>query len=286
MLKFILLMNTLTWVLTLTACSATSKHDAHFDVLETYVLDDQVSETSGLFCTQKGAITINDSGNSAEIFTLRGDGVITNKVSVAARNQDWESISGSVDAFYIADIGNNSGSRKGLNLYKVNRNDLSVMLKMEVNYEGNQPDQNALYSHDFDGEAITLRDEILLLFSKSWKSGVTRVYRVKQQRERQILRVYSEIVGLPGVVTGADWSAAKQELALSGYHVNALGMFSPFIGILDGDFKIQSVLSLTGFGQVEGICHGPDNELWITQEKSPFSSAKLIKLKVRSLDLR
>ena len=84
-------------------------------------LPNSVIETSGLIFLNDKLITHNDSGNEPALFELDTvSGEITRKVIVRnATNVDWEDICFDDAYIYIGDIGNNSGSRTDLKIYRV-----------------------------------------------------------------------------------------------------------------------------------------------------------------------
>lgn len=267
-------------LLLLAGCSVSADPQHGVEVLSTYTLDNALKETSGLFCDSNSIYTINDSGNEPELFTLGQDGSLTARVTLDAKNRDWEAITGDDEYFYIGDIGNNAGKHKSLTVYKINRTDpAQEAVKRRFTYAGNTPQENAPYAHDYDGEAMTMRDGKLILFSKSWATEQSHVYVLQDIKAKQVLTPFTSVDGLPGVVTGADWNSDTQEFVLVGYRSNALGMFKPFIATVSGDYQLKTVDFLSQFAQVEGVCYGPDGNVWISQESTPYTSAKLAKLK-------
>ena len=264
----------------MTGCSVSADTQRGVEVLSSYSLDNALKETSGLFCIDGGAFSINDSGNKPELFTINELGKITGKAELDITNQDWETITGNEDYLYIGDIGNNAGKRKNLKIYRIDRKDSSKTEKLRFTYTGNKPVDNVPYAHDYDGEAMTMRDGKLQIFSKSWATETAHVYNVQDIKAKQALSPIANVEGLPGVVTGVDWSEEKQEYALVGYRSNALGMFKPFIATISNEYQVTGVHMLSQFAQVEGVCHAPNGNIWITQESSPYTSAKIAVLKI------
>lgn len=84
------------------------------------VLSDSINENSGLDFFQDRLFTINDSGNTADIFAINKEtGKIKNVFRTNLNNKDWEAITSDSTALYIGDFGNNVGSRKDLLIYKI-----------------------------------------------------------------------------------------------------------------------------------------------------------------------
>ncbi|MDC8832078.1 hypothetical protein [Alteromonas gilva] len=272
--------------LCLLSCSAAALSPTDTaEVLAEYELAPQLSETSGLFCNQNGQFTINDSGNEPVIYQLDQQGGVTRQHELSVLNRDWEAITGDQDYLYIGDFGNNRGKRKWLQIYKVAYDKWSETAKLVFGYSDNVVAENIMYEHDFDAEAMVAREDKLVLFSKSWQTQVLKVYHIDKNEKKQLLsQPASEVGGLPGVITGADWDSANRQYVLVGYGTGLFGITHPFIATLSETYELQRVVKLVGYGQVEGICAMPDNELWLTQEGSSLAAARLIKLKLLNSD--
>ncbi|MBU3020752.1 hypothetical protein [Aestuariibacter sp. A3R04] len=278
MRRFLFLLTPL-WIITGCSVSAVPQHG--FTVSSVSTLDAELGETSGLFCRDDMAFTINDSGNKPEVFVINRNGETTGRVEVSATNRDWETITGDAENLFIGDIGNNAGKRSALNIYRVAAERSDVEQTISISYANNRPAQNQPYAHDFDGEAMTYRDGDLIIFSKSWETGRSHVYHISPDIDKQVLTPAVSVDNLPGVVTGADWSEQYQEFVLVGYRSNAFGLFKAFIATLDANYQVKTVDLLPEFTQVEGVCYAKDGEVWITQESTPYSSAKIAVLEFR-----
>lgn len=278
-MRRVLFLLTPLWMIAGCSVSAVPQHGFSVDTVNTLATD--LAETSGLFCRDDMAFTINDSGNKPEVFVINRNGEITGRVEVAATNRDWETLTGDAENLYIGDIGNNAGKRATVNVYRISAQQSDVEQTMTLSYENNRPAQNQPYAHDFDGEAMTYRDGNLIIFSKSWDTGISHVYQLPTDVDKQVLTSQYSVKGLPGVVTGADWSEQYQEFVLVGYHSNAFGLFKSFIATLNAEYEVKTVDFLPEFTQVEGVCYAEEGEVWITQESTPYSSAKLAVLKFR-----
>jgi hypothetical protein len=85
-----------------------------------------IQESSGLAVSRRtrGLLwTHNDSGNAPILFALGVNGTVQGRVRVPIRARDWEDVSAapcpSGDCLYVADIGDNQGSRKQVRIYRV-----------------------------------------------------------------------------------------------------------------------------------------------------------------------
>ena len=75
-------------------------------------LPDTLIETSGLVKRAGAFYSINDSGGEAAVFSFNSNSELLNKTLLTnATNADWEGITRDEAFFYVADVGNNFGSR-------------------------------------------------------------------------------------------------------------------------------------------------------------------------------
>jgi len=238
-------------------------------------LENELNETSGLYCEADAMLTLNDSGNDAEVFHLGYEGSLISTEKLALDNLDWEAISASDSYWYIADVGNNKGKRKQLSIYKVKRDALNDVTQLDLTYEGNSPERNMPYAHDFDAEAMVMADNKLLLFSKSWRTGVSRVYEVNESNPSQMLEPVAFIEGLPGVITGADYDKSRHVYVVVGYRSDPFGNFAAFIAQLTRAFEPINIWPLPTYKQVEGVCVDKQGKYWFTEEATKHRDASL-----------
>lgn len=247
-------------------------------VLQSTPLHEKLIESSGLTCSDTGMVTINDSGNTGYYFNLSYDGKMTSMKNLKSRNNDWEAITEDDNYFYIGDVGNNKGWRDDLAILKVDKKTFNVERQL-IQYFDNNPSTNLPYAHDFDGEALVAKGNDLYLFSKSWSSHKSRIYKISKEGESAPLNPIATLDELPGVITGAAYDAPHERFILTGYVSSKIGLFKPFIVTVTEDWAIKAVYPLDGFAQVEGVCvHGED--VYFTQEESPFDTAKLVKIRL------
>ncbi|MDO6567790.1 hypothetical protein Q4561_12030 [Alteromonas sp. 1_MG-2023] len=247
---------------------------------ELTVLPDVLEETSGLFCSASSIVSLNDSGNKPELFHLSYEGKILKTDRLALDNIDWEAITASPSHWYVADVGNNKGGRESLNIYKVDKANLNDITVLTVTYEGNDPSSNMPYAHDFDSEAMVYANGKLLLFSKSWRTGVAKVYEVNESAEPQKLKAFAQIEGLPGVITGVDYDAARNLYVVVGYKSDPFGNFDTFIAQVDTSFVPINIWPLPVYKQVEGVCVDDNGSYWFTEEATGHRKASLTEAKI------
>ena len=266
----------------ISACQSSTSEYPDYEVVVEYSLPAELNETSGLYCPDADSIySINDSGNDPVIYQLNQRGEIMHQRRLQ-KNQDWESITCDEQFFYVGDIGNNKGKRSSVDIQVVDKSSASekVVRTLKVSYDGNDPDKNEYLKHDFDGEALVSVGAKLVLFSKSWKTQVARIYELNKSDKKQRVTPVKLLGGLPGVITGVDYDSRHKHFIVVGYNIVGFGNFSPFMALLDEDYSVLSSWLLPGFNQVEGVCVDPQGDVWISQESSVFSTHKLAKLRL------
>ena len=95
------------------------------NVEEKFDLPTILSESSGAIFFNDKLIIHNDSGNENKLHELDTiTAAVTRTVTVTnATNTDWEDIAQDDLSIYIGDIGNNSGNRTNLKIYKILKSD-------------------------------------------------------------------------------------------------------------------------------------------------------------------
>ena len=240
------------------------------------LLPDEIRETSGLICLENGNfITINDSGNSSELFEFDRSGRILQRVGIPVKNIDWEALAQSPTHLWIGDIGNNSGNRNQTQVWQLNQPWSQPQQPSAINvrlpdFPTTAPEP---YQHDFDAEAITFANGALWLFSKSWLSNNSQVYKIDV--DQRILKA-GAITGLSGLVTDAAFSESEQLFVLVGYanmRKNPLQFilyhdYQPFIALVNTDLTLIAQRPIQSKGQVEAVCIDRQQQIWLTQEQT------------------
>ena len=177
-------------------------------------------------------------------------------------------------------MGNNKGKREQVEIHKVNRSNVNDFTTITLKYEGNDASNNIPYAHDFDSEAMVKHGDDLLLFSKSWKTGITHVYKVNEGEIEQTISTFASIDGLPGVVTGVDFDQHQNKFVITGYKSDPFGNFSTFMAQISKDFTLLDVWPLEQYKQVEGICVDNNGMYWFSEEATEGRKASLSSAKV------
>lgn len=235
------------------------------------VLSDSLRETSGLTFLKDKLYTLNDSGNTNEIFEIdKNSGKILKKIQTNFPNKDWEAITNDGEHLYIGDFGNNAGNRKDLTIYKVDS--LNKSSKILFNYAEQKDFSTNYLNHDFDAESMYCDSVLgfLHLFSKEWKSQNISHYLIdpliikdKTQSLKKLESIYLGFVA-------TDISYYNEKLYVVGYTKKAKVFLAIFAENEEGLFfsnppKKYRLGSALTIGQIEGVAVN-QNGIYISNE--------------------
>ncbi len=254
-------------------------------------------ENSGLAYIQNRLFSINDGGNSNEIFELNpltGTVIRTIRVSNAV-NIDWEDLAQSESHLYIGDFGNNAGTRKDLAILKieiaqllnnteVEAERISFSYSDQVDFSGNS------VNHNYDCEAFFFWNNSLHLFTKNRGDLKTNHYTV-DPNENQTVALKNSSFDVQGLITGASISATGN-VVLLGYEASLLTprsfvfLFSEFGGnnFFSGKSKNLRIGNPTVLSQTEGIIFEREGIVLISGERINFSG-QTVPARISKLDL-
>lgn len=237
-------------------------------------LDDKIQETSGLSFMNGKLYTFNDSGNAPELFELdETSGSIKSTFTIDAKNKDWEALTNDGKNFYIGDFGNNGGTRKDLEIYKLPfqnnapKNDSITKISFEY------PEQTEFIpkytNNDFDAEAMIWLNGKLHLFTKEWKSKSTTHYIIDPNISEKQKAEKTESYKTNFVVTDAAYFDKK--LYLVGYTKKTEVFMNVFKETEPGIFfkekpKHYYLGSALTVGQIEGVAVN-ETGIYISGEK-------------------
>ena len=265
--------------------------DQNFDsaeITETVVLPKIINETSGLEILNDVFVTHNDSGGEPSLYFFNLNGEITDSKKLEEKsfweiyNNDWEDITADEDYIYIADTGNNFGTRDNLSIIKVKIADFSVDSKIDIFYS----DQESFFpssKHKYDAEALLIIQDKIALFSKDRESLNTDLYLIdKTTKEKQELSSVANF-NVNSLITGGDYDSDTGILALVSYSSRGEQYL-----ILFKEFNIDST-SYNSFkkysipierAQIEAIKIIDNKTFWITSEDEGIGNPYMYKLKV------
>ncbi|NER14040.1 T9SS type A sorting domain-containing protein [Leptobacterium flavescens] len=242
-------------------------------------LPGEVEENSGLIFYNNKLITHNDSGGAAELYEID---TLTNAISrtvsiMNATNVDWEDISQDNNYIYIGDIGNNSGSRTDLRIYRIAKSDYDAGDTVNADiisfsYEDQTDFTPSLNNTNWDAEALFVFDNMLVILTKEWIDRETSAYSVPLEPGDHIARNLGDF-DIQGLVTGATYNPDTQLLYICGYSPTLLPFISRSSGLTTNNIfagtQIKTNISEEiGFAQIEGIAGISSDRYMFSSERS------------------
>lgn len=275
------------------AVSGHSQIAAPLNVEQVALLDESVSETSGLAWGEGAFWTHNDSGDGPRVYRLGEQGKIVSAIELRdAVSLDWEEMAFSDRELFVFDCGNNIGHREWMQMYALSWSSLHSAQDrvparlVEFRLADTEP-VRAAYEHDNDCEAAAVVDDEIWLFTKNWSNQQTRLYRLDPQGAGRQSIVSHLSLPVGGLITAADYNAQTHTLVLLGYTKSRLSP-RPFIWL----FKVADgtpVWSNARFhwlspaGQWEAIAWH-QGDLWLTRETSLLGQAWLGRIRASDID--
>lgn len=248
------------------------------NVEEKFRLPKALRESSGAIFFDGKLISHNDSGHKNKLYELDTiSGKITRTITITnARNVDWEAMAHDEYFIYIGDIGNNSGVRTDLKIYKVSKEDFQHSTEVTAEtIDFNYSDQKAFTSNfnntGWDAEALISYDEnMLILFTKNWINGITKAYPIPKKPGVYTVNSLPTTLHSEGLITGATFNPHTRKVYLIGYNF----LLKPFVWMCENftDMDIfsgvntKTSLASLGFEQTEAITYVDANRYFITSE--------------------
>lgn len=238
-------------------------------------LASEVDETSGLINLQGEIWTHNDSGDDEDLYQIdMSTGEVIRTVEVVnADNVDWEDITMDDTYVYIADVGNNDGSRTDLKIYRVLQSDIAENDEVSADeisfhYSDQTSFEPSYHNTNFDCEAVLHYQGNLYLFTKNWIDYQTNCYVVPKTPGNHEAALHASFDA--GFLTsGACYVPASETVALIGY-TSSGGSFTWLFKEFDDDdfFSGESTkLIWTVLSQIEGVCDAGTNDIYISSEQ-------------------
>ncbi len=250
--------------------------------IEEIELPRKIKETSGLEYIGNNFITHNDSGDEPKLyeFNIKGELLKLTRIYTIL-NRDWEDITFDGEKYYIADIGNNYGTRKNLTIYIIDKK-LNLVDSIKIKYK-NQKSFDYLKFNRYDAEALTSIDESLVLFSKNRKTLSTEIYVFPKLPGKYELEP-SLSLKVESLITGADYNQKFKLLVLTGYD---LDLFEQYIYVFN-DFDMKNINSAKfvkyklpiNDAQIEAVKIIDNKTFWVTSEHKGSGYPRLIKIKL------
>lgn len=214
-------------------------------------ISNALAESSGLQWAGNSLWSFNDGGNEAVLYRIdTASNAILQTVSFAgATNVDWEDIAFDGDYFYLGDIGNNSGDRTDLEIYKfplsaipdhvanpsvtIPASQLQV-IRFSYSDQGQSPVSPGINQTKFDCEAMIVDGGKIHLFSKNWVDATTTHYVIDGTTAGIYTAMPVETLATGYLVTAADKVPGTNTVILIGYQNSGTGLH--FMHLLT-DFK-------------------------------------------------
>lgn len=245
-------------------------------------LSPQLNETSGIIALDSLYYTFNDSGAEAEVFSFSPHSSIIQKTIISnATNIDWEAIAYDGDNFYLADVGNNFGTRDTLTIYKIPSDGLrhrdpiaQASGKITFSYKEEVfRNSTGWYSHDC--EAIFSYGDSLYLFSKDWVGNSARIYTLPKEPGHYNIE-HRNSYPVDALITGSDVNPKTKEVALIGYRnyvpILIVYTFDSDPSRIKCGGKVRKYPLRIGT-QVEAVCFDEQGRIMITAEKQLYKQA-------------
>jgi len=247
------------------------------------VLNDDVRETSGLAHVNGKIYTHNDSGGSNLLYEINiATGDVIRSITVnGATNVDWEDLACDDTYLYIADIGNNLGSRTDLKIYKILKSALDTNNIVNAETIAFLYTDQIKFTYDpfttpYDAEALIAYAGQLYIFTKNWADYTSKIYSVPTVPGNYEVTSIGEKT-LDVMVTGAASSGAGSSVALVGYtnpydnNTQFKSMIVKLSGFAGNNFFLGSIAeheieNSQVVGQVEAILFNTSSEFYLSAE--------------------
>ena len=252
--------------------------------IERQFLPLKINETSGLEYYNNNFLTHNDSGGETILYEFNKEGNIVDEhfIENCGENNDWEDITADNRNIYIANSGNNYGTRQNLAVLILDKeNDFECTGQIQFKYK-NQVNFENRNRHPYDSEGIISVGDELILFSKDRENLMTELYSLpKIPGSYEIEPIHSYPVN--SLITGADYNDELKLVALVGYDFNWNQYFYK-ISNFDLSNMDQSIIEKfkipVGKAQIEAVKIIDESSFWITSEDEGNGFPRLFKFKI------
>ena len=252
--------------------------------IERQFLPLKINETSGLEYYNNNFLTHNDSGGETILYEFNKEGNIVDEhfIENCGENNDWEDITADNRNIYIANSGNNYGTRQNLAVLILDKeNDFECTGQIQFKYK-NQVNFENRNRHPYDSEGIISIGDELILFSKDRENLMTELYSLpKIPGSYEIEPIHSFPVN--SLITGADYNDELKLVALVGYDFNWNQYFYK-ISNFDLSNMDKTVIEKfkipVGKAQIEAVKIIDESSFWITSEDEGNGFPRLFKFKI------
>lgn len=251
--------------------------NVNLSVSKTFVLDEALTESSGLIFWNNRLWTHHDDNNTKLYALDTANGNTLQNINLPhVINNDWEEISQDDNYVYVGDFGNNAeGNRSDLHILRITKSSIlqnaPIIDTIRFQY-GNQSnfDVQTVNTTEFDCEAMIVTSDSIYLFKKQWTSFKSTVYRIPKVPGNYTADSLFTLE-VNGLVTGATYLPAKKLVALCGYSsagVPFLYMLYDFPGYQFHKGNKRRMNLNLALHQVEGIATHNGLKYYMTNEKA------------------
>tara|TARA_B100000212_G_scaffold332954_1_gene301776 strand:- start:953 stop:1780 length:828 start_codon:yes stop_codon:yes gene_type:complete len=252
--------------------------------IERQLLPLKINETSGLEYYGDNFLTHNDSGGKTILYEFNKGGKIVYEYTIndCGVNNDWEDITADNENIYVANSGNNYGTRQNLAVLILDKeNDFECTGQIQFKYK-NQVNFENRNRHPYDSEGIISVGDELILFSKDRENLMTELYSLpKIPGSYEIEPIHSYPVN--SLITGADYNDKLKLVALVGYDFNWNQYFYKISNFNLSNMD-QSVIEKfkipVGKAQIEAVKIIDESSFWITSEDEGNGFPRLFNFKI------
>ena len=249
-----------------------------------FKLPKSVSETSGLEFYGNYLITHNDSGDKPKLYVISSSGekIIEIKIN-NIENDDWEDIASDSDHLYIADIGNNKGTRKNLKIYILDKKFLlkgiiTIKYLKQKKFKKNK-------KNEYNAESLAVVGDQLVLFSKNMKTLRSEIYTFPKKSGNYILEPKA-VINPNALITGADYNYKTDLMVLTGYDSlideQFLFKINNFTNNGYKNLKLHRYKIPVKNAQIEAIKIINQEEFWVSSESEEQNTPRLFRIKIES----
>jgi hypothetical protein len=181
------------------------------DTVAFTIKDARITESSGLAADPAGNLywTVNDSGDRGVAYGIGLDGSVQGTLNFRAQPRDVEAVAVHEDRLYVADIGDNSGERSFVRVYRFmnpRANGLTVAYRA---YDFSYPDG----AHN--AETLLVNESgRLFIVTKGRKAAI---YEAPAKPDRQGINELEKVGPAPSNVTDGTFLPGGQRIALLTY---------------------------------------------------------------------
>lgn len=270
--------------------NCSTKSESREEVTMLFQFPKKVKEVSGIIWHNNLIWSIQDSGNSNEVFGFSISGEMKDKVEVNdASNVDWEDITTDKNGnLYIGDFGNNDNDRRNLAIYKLAVSDYSKVSEKITFYYPEQKDFPAKKMDKlYDCEAFFLYQNHFYLFTKNRSKGfdgTSLIYKIPAIAGNHAAKLIGKIKTCSNynscVITGAAISPDEKKVVLLSH--DRIWLLENYKGDNFGAGTMKE-LELNHYSQKEGVCFKNNETLLIADEKDKKTGGNLYEVNLKKL---